>query len=89
VSKKKYPNALPVFKVFLEVLGTFPSNWKINRTQLQAAENLFTERGLDKVRNALEFYKENKDDKYCPQISQPSDLDAKYTKLGEFKIKQT
>jgi predicted alpha/beta-hydrolase family hydrolase len=76
-----------VFKLFLEVLGAFPANWKINRTQLQAAENLFTERGLDKVRNALEYYKENKDDKYCPQISQPSDLDAKYVKLSQFKNK--
>lgn len=89
VSKKKYPNALPVFKLFLQVLGTYPANWNMNKTQLQAAENLFTERGLEKVKNALEYYKEHKDDKYCPQISQPSDLDAKYTKLGEHKLKQT
>ncbi len=86
-SKKKYPNALPVFKLFLQVLGTYPANWNMNKTQLQAAENLYTERGLDKVRNALEYYKENKDDKYCPQISQPSDLDSKYAKLSQFKNK--
>jgi hypothetical protein len=87
-STKKYPNALPVFKLFLEITGRFPANWKMNRTELQAAENLFTERGLDKIRNALDFYQEHKTEEYCPQISQPSDLDAKWTKLGEFKLKK-
>ena len=88
VSKKKYPNALKVYKVFLEVLGKLPANWKVNKTQLQCAENLFEERGLDKVRNALQFYKEHQEEEFCPQVSTPYDLDAKWTKLGEFKLKQ-
>lgn len=87
VSKKKYPNALQVYKVFLEVLGKLPANWKVNKTQLQCAENLFEERGLDKIRNALEFYKENKDTEFCPQVSTPYDLDTKYTNLSQFKTK--
>ena len=84
---KKYPNAPKVYKVFQEVLGKLPANWKINKTQLLTAENLYTERGLEKVKNALEFYKEHKDQEFCTQITQPSDLDAKWTKLGEFKKK--
>lgn len=87
VSKKKYPNALQVYKVFLEVLGKLPANWKVNKTQLQCAENLFAERGLDKVRNALQFYKEHQEEEFCPQVSSPYDLDTKWTKLGEFKLK--
>jgi hypothetical protein len=88
VSKKKYPNALAVYKVFLEVLGKLPANWKVNKTQLQCAENLFEERGLEKVRSALQFYQEHQEEEFCPQITQPSDLDAKWTKLGEYKLKQ-
>ena len=86
---RKYPNAPVVRKVFQEVLGKNPSNWRINVTQLQACENLFTERTIEKVRSALEFYVENKEKEYCPQISSPYDLDSKWTKLGEFKLKQS
>lgn len=86
---KKYPNAPAVRKIFQEVTGLNPSNWKINSTQLKACENLYTERTILKVRSALEFYQENKEKEYCPQISSPYDLDAKWTKLGEFKLKQT
>lgn len=86
---KKYPNAPLVFKIFEEVSGKYPANWKINKMQLLSAENLYTERGLQPVKNALEFYKQNKDIEFCPQITQPSDLDAKWTKLGEFKKKTT
>lgn len=88
-STRKYPNAPAVRKVFQEALGKNPSNWRINATQLQACENLFTERTIEKVRSALEFYVESKEKEYCPQISSPFDLDAKWTKLGEFKLKQS
>lgn len=84
---KKYPNALKIFKVFQEVSGRFPANWKINRTQLLAAENLYTERTLERVRVALQFYEENKDTEFCPKISSPYDLDSKWIKLGDFKQK--
>lgn len=87
VSKKKYPNALKVYKVFLEVLGKLPANWKVNKTQLQCAENLFAERGLEKVRNALQFYKEHQEEEFCPQVSTPYDLDTKYANLSQFKTK--
>jgi len=85
---KKYPNAPAICKIFQEVLGKNPGNWRVNKTQLLACENLYTERTPAKVRSALEYYKANREEKYCPQISSPYDLDSKWTKLGEFKLKQ-
>jgi hypothetical protein len=84
---KKYPNAPAVRKIFQEVLGKNEANWKINKNQLQACENLFTDKGLDKIRNALEFYLEVKDQEYCPTIDSPYDLDAKWPKLVRIKNK--
>lgn len=78
---KKYPNASKVFSFF----GKHPANWKINKTQLQAAENLYTERGSEQILKALNFYKENKEDKFCPVINSPYDLDSKWNKLISFK----
>ena len=83
----KYPNAPAITALFKEILGIAPLNWKTNRTQLIASENLFTERGIEKVRNALNFYIENKDKEYCPEILSPYDLDTKWTKLSGFKRK--
>ena len=88
-STRKYPNAPAIRKVFQEVLGRSPANWRINKTQLQSCENLYTERTLEKVRSALEFYKEHEGQEYCPTIHSPYDLDTKWTKLGEYKLKQT
>jgi len=76
-----------VFKVFLEVLGVYPPNWRLNRTQRLAAENLHAGRGLPAIRNALNFYKEHKDQEFCPIITSPYDLDSKWEKLKNFKKK--
>ena len=85
---RKYPNAPAVRKVFQEVLGKSPAAWKINKNQLLACENLYTERGIKAITNALLFAKAHKDTEFCPLISSPYDLDSKWTKLGEFKQKQ-
>lgn len=82
----KYPNAPEVRKLFSEVLGKNPANWKVNKTQLQSCENLYTERGLEKIKLALQYAKENREEKYCPKIDSPYDLDSKWTKLGEHKL---
>lgn len=82
---RKYPNAPAVRKVFQEILGKNPLDWNKNTTVLQACENLYTERGIEKIRNALEFYVENRDKEFCPVIDSPIDLDRKYTKLSRFK----
>ena len=83
---KKYPNAPQVRKIFQEVLGKNPAAWKQNKNQLMACENLYTERGLQKIRNALVFYKEHEGEEYCPSIHTPHCLDSKWSKLGEFKL---
>lgn len=77
----KYPHAEGVFQLF-EVRD--PS-WKMNKTQRAAAEALATERGMDKVRRALEFYRENQGESYCPQILSPYDLHTKWQALLAFK----
>jgi len=82
---KKYPNAPVVQKVFQEVLGKNPANWKLNTTQLQACENLYTERTPERVRAALHYFQEVKDQEFCPMISSPYDLDSKWQKLADFK----
>ncbi len=81
---KKYPNSKVVFSLF----GKYPANWKINKTQLQSAENLFLERGVEQIIKALNFIKENKEDKFCPIINSPYDLDSKWAKMIGFKKRQ-
>ena len=85
---RKYPNAPAVRKVFQEVTGKNPKSWNHHKNQLLACENLYTERGLNAIRNALVFAHENKDKEFCPEIHSPHCLDAKWTKLGTFKQKQ-
>lgn len=86
-STKKYPNAIVVIKLFQEILGLNQSFWKKSPAILESCERLFTERGVEKIRNALEFYKEHKDDKYCPQITSPKKLEEKYADLSAYKTK--
>lgn len=81
---KKYPNAKTVFALF----GKHPANWRINKTQLQAAENLFLERGIEQIIKALTYVRKNKEDKFCPTINSPYDLDSKWAKLIGFKKRQ-
>jgi hypothetical protein len=86
--KKKEPQvALEVFQVFSDVIGKNPLNWRTNKTQRTCAENLYKERGLGSIRRALEFYVENRGDKFCPSINSPYDLDSKWSNLYEFKEK--
>jgi len=82
---RKYPNAPTIRKIFQEVLGKNPASWNKNTTVLQSCENLYTERGVEKVKNALQFFKENQDKEFCPVIDSPVDLDRKYEKLSRYK----
>lgn len=85
-STRKYPNAPAVRKLFQETLGRNPANWRVNKNQLQACENLYTERGLEKIKSALWYYKDNQNKEYIPLIDSPYDLDSKWTKLGQHKL---
>lgn len=84
---KAKSNCYEVYTLFEALLGKYPLNWRVNKTQRLSAENLYTERGIKTISNALEFYKEHKEKEYCPQISSPYDLDSKWTKLAELKRK--
>ena len=82
---RKYPNAPAVIELFTEVLGLNETFWNKTPAILGACERLYTERGLTKVRNALEFYKEHKEEKYCPKITSPKKLEEKYIELSRYK----
>lgn len=76
----KYPHSKEVFGLW----GAYPRNWVANKTQLTAAENLFEERGIEDIKEALDFYRTHQKDKYCPEIDSPFDLDTKWVKLEAF-----
>lgn len=86
--EKAKRNYKEVYAVFVQVFDKpHPSNWIVNATQQKCAENLYTERGLEQIRTALEYYKEHKGEEYLPVIDSPYDLDTKWTKLFSFKKK--
>jgi DNA-binding transcriptional MocR family regulator len=72
-----------VFDLFTE-LNLTSSLWWSNKTQRTAAIAL-NSRGLDKVRNALSYYMQNKLDKNIPLITTPYDLEMKWEKLRTHK----
>ena len=83
--KKKYPNRDEIYTIFKEA-GIPPKGiWYVSSTQMKCAENLSTERTTEQIKNALQFYKENQEAKYCPTIRSPFDLDSKWDKLTSFK----
>lgn len=82
--KPKYPNAKTVFALW----GKYPKNWDLNTTQLRSAENLFEERGLEGVENAIKWYRDLKDREFCPQVSTPYELDSKWSKFEKFVDEQ-
>lgn len=81
--KRHYREVYELFKT----LGTIPLNWNMNTTQQTAAENLYTERGLEQIQIALQFYKEHKGEEYLPEITSPYELDSKWKKLHNYKKK--
>lgn len=89
VSHAKYPHAKEVFRLW----DSRPLNWNINASQLQAAENLYKERGITGIKDALEWYKDMetrfKHDPFLPKVRSPFDLDSKWDKLEDFNDKHS
>ena len=88
-STAKYPNARKLFK---ELWGpSYPLSWNTNNTMLQSGENLYSERGIDKCKEAMQFVKDFGDRtigvQTCPQILTPIDLDRKWLNLEAFSNK--
>lgn len=61
--------------------------WTKNPNQRAATDNLI-ERGEDQVIRALAFYKANKNEPFCPQLSTPYDLDMKWENLLQYRNKK-
>lgn len=79
-----------VYALFYEILNISPlakTDWIINTTEQKSADNLYTSKGLEQVRKALELYEENKDAEFCPKIYSPSSLVRKWKQLHDFKEK--
>lgn len=72
------------FSVF-ELWGKFPLNWRANRTEIDAAQNLLKEHGLEACKGALRFADKVRGDQYSPKIFKPSDLDRKWAELKNYK----
>lgn len=84
--EKKKRHYKEVYELF-RVLGPVPLNWSVNTTEQKCADNLYTERGVEQIKTALQFYLEHKHLEYIPEITSPYDLDSKWKKLLSFKKK--
>ena len=74
-----------IYKLFEEITGIYPLNWNVNKSQRIACENLEKEHGIEQVKKALRYYMENKEEKWCPKILSPWDLDTKWKNLYNYK----
>lgn len=75
-------------KVFVAMGGpNYPLAWNTNRTEIQAAKNLLAERGLQKVKEAVKWWRQHKDEQFCPDLSTPYSLDNKWDKALNFKYR--
>jgi hypothetical protein len=76
-----------VFEAFKEI-GMHSNSWLKNKTQIFAAKALLEERGLQEIKDSLEWYDHYKEDPYIPQVSSPHDLYTKWDRLEAFDKKK-
>lgn len=79
-SAAKYPHAKQIFALFQRQ----DPNWKINKTELVHAEQLY-ERGIERCMAAISFQKEHAKEKGCPEIYSPFTLNSKWLSLQNFR----
>jgi len=84
---KKEKRDVSYRKIF-ELWGKYPLNWRANRTEIAAAQNLLAEQGLEEVKSALGFYNKVKGQDFMIKIVKPSDLDRKWKDLELIYDKQ-
>lgn len=73
----------PIFKLFPD----YKEGWIVNKTERKYAEYLSKERGVTKIKSALNFYQANKEHESCPLITKPSELYNKWDNLKNFRKK--
>jgi hypothetical protein len=79
----KYPFKEKVYACW----GTHPKVWDANTKMCISSTNLYEERGLDQIKAAIHFWREHKDEPYCPDCSNPHKLDTNWSALFRFKAK--
>lgn len=83
-SRAKYPHSKEVFALW----GKYPRVWERNTTILKAAEDIYSEIGMDEARYVVtEWYPKHKDIEFCPQFNDPHEFLLKYAKLEAFSKK--
>lgn len=79
------------YAVYEAFKNPWPLNWKNNKTEIQAAKNLLQERGVQEIKDALEWYEDMErrfgSDEYFPRVKSPWDLDTKWEKLEDYNKK--
>jgi hypothetical protein len=78
-SSAKYPHSKEVFSWF----SKSEKSWEMNTTELKHS-NLLYARGEKQVKAALKIAEEYRDDKFCPKIFTPSQLEQKWKSLMLF-----
>ncbi len=85
----KQPRHEPDYFAIYRLFGpTIPPRWVVNKTEIEAARRLLKKPGVEEVAKALKFHKEHKDDKYCPVITSPNTLEAKWSNLFAYQRRQ-
>lgn len=81
----KYPHHKEIFALW----GKVPLAWTNNNTQKQAAENLYAERTIEEIQDAIKWYADLKHLDRCYDVSTPYDLDSKWAKFEKFVEKNS
>lgn len=80
-------DAQKVYVVFKSTIGISNPMWTKNKTERIAAQTLFDDKGLEKVQKVLEFWLENKDDPFCPDVTSPYKLASKWEAMIMYRKK--
>lgn len=75
------------YREVFELWGKYPKSWERNTTQIKAAKALKKEREWEQVKKAVQFYLDNSEKPFTPNVSTPYDLDTKWEKLLEYKYR--
>jgi hypothetical protein len=80
-------DAKKVFKMFEEEIRVNGMGWLKNKTERQSAQTLWEEKGENKIRAALRFWADHKDETFIPEVISPYRLLNKWDSLLRFKSK--
>lgn len=75
------------YREVFELFGAYPKSWERNTTQIKAAKAIKKERDWEQVKKAVQFYLDNSEKPFIPNVSTPYDLDTKWEKLLEYKYR--